>query len=772
MNIASVVPYSRVVCPDCGTENRVKKHFGPYMVTRRHAIGGMSSVFVAKDDTLDREVALKILSEEYSKDETRIAAFEQEARLTASFSHPHVVRVYTTGRAFGLFYIAMEFVPGGHFEHRIRELGKVPETKVIPLAIQIAEGLKGAQSAGLIHRDIKPGNILLDSEGSAKIVDFGLALVTKGGKAKATEIWATPFYVPPEAIEGGVEDFRADIYAFGATLYHALAGRPPCSEESMSTSLLKAAKMKVVPLKKAAPELTDEICAVIDRAMAYESNNRFQSYDEMIVELKTSLKAAHGELNRDFQGITKAERRAQLRDQKKRKMITTVGIITLCMAVVVSLILIRTSGLGKKKDSSSTVVAVGDGDGSGSENSQEVASRYHSARRAMTMGDYNKAEKVFSSLLMEQDVQEPTRTWAGLEAVVAAFMDGRTNDARRNAKLVERHIASNPPDLSAGFAVGVGPILRKLDDIPFFDPAEMNLDENGTERFMGFLIAGLKNWEQGGLEEAVPFFRKIVEDPSLKGNGVLSWYRETAGYYLSDYDLLTSGPLDTEPKDPKECRKTIDELNETLTLMKTRGRAKFNIRARQLDLARLEKDLKDPRKPLKDRAKEIWKEIDSLATNYRFSEIDNLIAKTRNELSEGLKNTLTVVNSAAGLFLPEIESDLLNKPVKIVLNLKDGAKINSLAMADEKKLLGRLDSGEVRELKWKDFHTDQLIELHREILQGVTDGQKRLRRHELAIAFEWLAGDRRRARSAAEKLSSENSDFKTRWEKAAKILPR
>ena len=286
MSIESVAPFTEVICPHCESENRVKKQFGPYQITRQHAIGGMSSVFIAVDETLHREVAMKILSEEYSKDAKRIAAFEEEARLTASFSHPHVVKIFTTGYAFGRFYIAMELVPGGHFEQRIRECGEVSEEEVLPLAVQIAEGLKGAQSAGLIHRDIKPGNILLDSEGNAKIVDFGLALVTQAGTAKAEEIWATPYYVPPEAIEGQVEDFRSDIYAFGSTLFHALAGVPPCAEESMDTKLLRAAKQAVVPLREVAPHLMDETCAVIDRAMAYRPDDRFGSYDEMISDLK------------------------------------------------------------------------------------------------------------------------------------------------------------------------------------------------------------------------------------------------------------------------------------------------------------------------------------------------------------------------------------------------------------------------------------------------------------------------------------------------------
>src|SRR5688572_30289950 len=121
MNVEEIPPFSNVGCPACGEQNRVKCEFGPYTLVRRHAVGGMSMVFAAHDPTLDREVALKILSEDFSADERRIAAFEEEARITASFSHPNVVRVLTTGKAFGRLYIAMELVPGGHFEHQIQE---------------------------------------------------------------------------------------------------------------------------------------------------------------------------------------------------------------------------------------------------------------------------------------------------------------------------------------------------------------------------------------------------------------------------------------------------------------------------------------------------------------------------------------------------------------------------------------------------------------------------------------------------------------------------
>ena len=290
MDVSALSPFTMVECPQCGVQTRVKSRFGPFRLVRRHAVGGMSMVFAAQDETLDREVALKILNEDYSADERRIAAFEQEARLTASFSHPHVVRVFTTGRAFGRFYIAMEMVPGGHFEQRIHDLGKIPEAEMLPLAIEVARGLKAAKAAGLIHRDVKPGNILLDAEGHAKLVDFGLALVTQGGKARASELWATPYYVPPETVEGAEEDFRSDIYAFGATLYHTLSGKPPCGEESMSTDALREAKKHVLPLEKMDPSISGRHLPAGQQGDGLSMpRTAMHSYDELIADLTNAL---------------------------------------------------------------------------------------------------------------------------------------------------------------------------------------------------------------------------------------------------------------------------------------------------------------------------------------------------------------------------------------------------------------------------------------------------------------------------------------------------
>jgi eukaryotic-like serine/threonine-protein kinase len=768
MNIAAHPPYSRVVCPSCGTENRVKKHFGPYVLNRRHAIGGMSSVFTATDSTLGREVALKILSEEFSRDEKRITAFEEEARLTASFSHPNVVRVFTTGKAFGRLYIAMEFVPGGHFEHHIRERGRIPEKEILPLAIQVAEGLKGAQAAGLIHRDVKPGNILLDSEGNAKIVDFGLALVTQGGKAKAEEIWATPYYVPPEAIEGGVEDFRADIYAFGATFYHALAGKPPCNEESMATDVLREAKRRIIPLKNAAPELTEETCAVIDRAMAFDPANRFASYDEMISALHTALNAANGDFINGG-GATKALRRLESRRRKQRNILLATAAV-FCLAAVGGLLAWKLAGSSGKAIPKPVIVAA---DTAGTtDTTHEIAARYRSARTAMEGGDLRVAEAQFTALLKDNAVQEPTRTWAGLEAVVAALMDGRMNDARKHANEAKNHILQSPG--IPGFKEVVSPVLDGFSDPFFFKYDSLKLRGQGSQRHMAFLIAGLSNWERGGLDQALPFLQAVASEESLSKDGVMAWYQKTAEVYLRDHERMKSGALDATPNTPEMCREAIEGLNRLLPLLETKGRARFNVRARQLDLEKLSRVLSNP--PSRDNGEmvdgeRLLSQIEALAKAYRFSAIVGRLTNYKGDPPGFKRESLLIVSQQALLFLSEIEEDLEKSSVNVPLKLQDGTGVASMEISQE-KMLSKTDDGEVREIHWTDLGPDQIIELHRELAKRHSTGLDRMRRHELAVAFDWLSGDRERAVAAAETLGQNNESFKSRWEDVSAGLPK
>lgn len=582
MDVAAVAPFANVECPQCGEQTRVKIEFGPYTLLRRHAIGGMSMVFAALDNTLGREVALKILSETFSANERRIAAFEEEARITASFSHPNVVRVLRTGRAFDRFYIAMEFVPGGHFEQQIRERGKIPEAEMLPLAIEVAQGLKAAHAAGLIHRDVKPGNILLDAMGHAKLVDFGLALVTHGGKAQASELWATPYYVPPETVEGYPEDFRSDIYAFGATLYHALAGKPSCGEESMATDILREAKKKVLPLSLRDPSLSPETCRVVEKAMAYNPDARFSSYDELIASLTAVLNQLK---NGRPEGLDSA---AVRRAEKKRR--------ERVLAIRVSAGLLVLAALGgpalwwlKRPKPVKTVThpppvevvtppVLPD-------NSANIMKSYREARAAVAARDFDKAARDFATLYQDPEVQEPTRTWAGVEAVLAEYLNGRAPEARRQARDTAAHAKSLP---SGSSRVGDPLIatLGALDKLPPLPPPAADAPPDDASGLLAAALAGLKNWEQGMPAPAVACFKAVAAAKLPPDDQWAAIYQQLAADYLADYQVL-SGPLfATEPADKAGCQTAIRELEKALDRLKTRGRAPFDVRAWQLDLAR------------------------------------------------------------------------------------------------------------------------------------------------------------------------------------------
>ena len=184
-------------------------------------------------------VALKVVRKEFSADAEYLAKFEREARITASVNHPHVVKVYSFGSDHGLFYIAMELVDKGSLDDLMNLQGRVAEIEALTVGIQVAQGLQAAHQKGLIHRDVKPGNILFADAQTAKIVDFGLALLAAHEAEERGEVWGTPYYVAPEKLDHQPEDFRSDMYSLGGTLFHAIAGRPPFEADTASMVALK-----------------------------------------------------------------------------------------------------------------------------------------------------------------------------------------------------------------------------------------------------------------------------------------------------------------------------------------------------------------------------------------------------------------------------------------------------------------------------------------------------------------------------------------------------
>ncbi len=777
MNVATVAPFSNVECPACGKHTRVKREFGPYTLVSRHAIGGMSMVFIAHDNTLDREVALKILSEEYSADKRRIEAFEEEARITASFSHPHVVRVLTTGRAFDRFYIAMELVPGGHFEHQIRERGKIPEIEMLPLAIEVAEGLKAAHAAGLIHRDVKPGNILLDAEGHAKIVDFGLALVTQGGSAQATEVWATPYYVPPETIEGAPEDFRADIYAFGATLYHALSGKPSCGEETMATDILREAKKKVLPLSVADPSLSVETCRIVEKAMAYQPDDRFSSYEEMISKLNSALKRlASG----DHAAMETSASVARRRAQKKRAellIIASVAAVLLTATVGGVMWVMHKDDKPVKPLITSDMPVIPE---SNSAAATEIAKSYREARAAVESHDFAAASSGFAKLRENPDVQEPTRTWAGVEAVVASYLAGESSFAKKLAALAVAH-AHGVPD-EARISSDLLATLAKLDRLVVIPAKDLDRSKSDAPQIMAWMLAGLKDWEQGMLEEASGYFKAVAEAKLSGNDSWLGLYQKLAQDYLDDATRFEGAVFKNYPATASGCEAAVVELEGLLGNLKTRGRARFNVRAWQLDLAKRAKLLSAPKaanpstggttgEPIDDAAA-VMAKLSEFAGNCRFSEAVEYVKSLPADPKGANKDSLLSVTGAAAVFLTDLSKDLAKETVSGEFPLKSGEVMTRLSLLPAGTIRALDDAGRERVCKWDEFSPDALIALHRYFVKTPKSELETLRRHECAIAFSWLAGDRERALTAASALSQSSPAFKQHWDSIASGLPK
>jgi len=761
MDVSLLAPFSNVECPHCSAHIRVKRQFGPYTLVRRYAVGGMSMVFLAHDETLDREVALKILSEDYSADERRIVAFEEEARITASFSNPNVVRVLRTGRAFGRFYIAMEFVPGGHFEHQIRERGKIPEVELLTLAIEVAHGLKAAHAAGLIHRDVKPGNILLDSEGHARLVDFGLALVTQGGKAQATELWATPYYVPPETVEGHPEDFRSDIYALGATLYHALSGKPSCDEETMATNLLRAAKKKVIPLSVADPSISMETCRIVDRAMAYDPNGRFSSYDELIASLTGSLNNLKSG-RAQFTEIS-AKRRA------KKKHVELLIVFGVVIALLVTAGVLWWMNSQKPKPSVVIQAPVVPDFAPKVAEVPNIARNYRDARSSVEMKEFERAAVQFRELFNNSAVQEPTRTWTGLEAVLAHFLNGRSAEAVIQGRDIFDHMRSSPSD-TIGNRDALMKILEQLDWLSSISVPDSTA--GGASQVVASMLAGLKNWEQGMLEPAVTCFQAVIAVKLPSQDGWAMVYQKLAADYLSDYQVISGSLFTKVPSDKAGCEAAVNQLNAVFVNLKTRGRAKFNVRAWQADLSRRAKFV-DVAKVTPPSLAEVLARLGTFSVDFRFKEAVGYLKSLPASSIDAARSSLVAVAELSEEFLILIEQDLGKEAATAELKLKSGEIMTKISIDSQKVITVTSADGRWRICKWRDFSPDALIGLHRALLKNQkTELTWQNRRNECAIAFDWLVGNRERAFTAAASLSQSNETYKKRWSEISVGLPK
>ncbi len=311
IDLAGQTAFTHVDCPHCGAISVVPVQFGNFLLLNPLGIGGMGTVYKAVDLSLNRYLALKILRPKLASHPEFIENFAREARAAAAVNHPNIAQVYSFGEHEGQYYLAMELLERGSLDDRMTTLGKLPEKDILEIGYQVASGLRAAEQRGLLHRDIKPGNILFNDDGVPKIVDFGLARAQaqeeKGNRGNEP-IWGTPYYIAPEKLRGQPEDLRSDIYSLGATLYHALAARPPFDAATAGEVITKHATQPAYSLKTYAPGVHERTARIMGRMLSKNPAERYATYDELLHDIYEAQEILRTEENRKVVVVSGGEK--------------------------------------------------------------------------------------------------------------------------------------------------------------------------------------------------------------------------------------------------------------------------------------------------------------------------------------------------------------------------------------------------------------------------------------------------------------------------------
>jgi eukaryotic-like serine/threonine-protein kinase len=329
---------------------------GRYRLESKLGSGGMSTVYLARDATLERWVAVKVMHREMSDQPDQIERFRREARAVAQLSHPNVVAVIDAGEDGGHPYIVFEYVDGETLKQRIERVGPLPVDEATAYAIEIGRGLLAAHSRRLVHRDVKPQNVLIDSEGRAKVTDFGIARSLEAdGLTQTGRVLGTTDYVSPEQAMGRGVDARTDIYSLGVLLYEMLTGEVPFTAETVVGVAMKHVNEPMPDVQKRRPEVSSALAAVVERATAKEPKKRYLDMASCLADLEAALEVevaraggSHGQATTVLDTVP-----------KKRKILTTrrvsaAGVFLVLAATAAALLITALTG---KKSSPSTVPA-------------------------------------------------------------------------------------------------------------------------------------------------------------------------------------------------------------------------------------------------------------------------------------------------------------------------------------------------------------------------------------------------------------------------------
>lgn len=260
-----------------------------YEILEQIGNGGMSDVYKAKCHKLNRFVAIKVLKPEFSQDKNFVSKFRIEAQSAAGLTHPNVVNVYDVGDEDGIYYIVMELVEGITLKKYIEKRGRLPYKEAVSIAIQVANGMEAAHKHHIVHRDIKPQNIIISKEGKVKVTDFGIAKAASSSTINSSSAMGSVHYISPEQARGGYSDERSDIYSFGITLYEMLTGKVPFDGDTTVAVAVQHIQEEIPAPSEAAEDVPVSVDKIVLKCTQKKTERRYQSASELIMDLKKSL---------------------------------------------------------------------------------------------------------------------------------------------------------------------------------------------------------------------------------------------------------------------------------------------------------------------------------------------------------------------------------------------------------------------------------------------------------------------------------------------------
>ncbi len=793
MDVSALRPFSNAVCPNCGEATRVLKQMGGYTISEKIGIGGMSVVYRARDAILGRDVALKVLNESCSAQPERIAKFEDEARIMAKVQNEHMVKIYSVGKEWGAFYIAMELIDGSDLETFVKGSGPIIEPQVLEIALQIVDGLQAAWKVGMLHRDIKPANILLDSSGVAKIVDFGLSLLNTQA-AQAAEVWATPFYAPPETLLQQPEDFRSDMYALGCSLFQLLVGRPPFEEIPQSITALLEVKKKLPRLQAVAPDISPATCRIVNRLMEFSPGKRYASYEE----LKLDIQCAFNQLQTHREDW--AERRRTLIRQAGRAKVRNIGLASLGGVLIVSLVvfLIMREPPPPPSHVVETPAATEVPVRPSADQVHDIGGMYRNAQEALEKGELEVAKQYFSKILDIPSCPLSTCTWASLQSALCSFTLGNYQDAADAVRRMHEKLKSEDPAAMNGTMKELAGLIHymngKADSADSFEGAP-----SGTVNVYLLVADSFKQWvdlKYRAVLDRTDELRKIADDAEHMGSARIAgiWLK-----YLSPF-IQDAQLLDNIARLPEESEADLDlkgkaidanEHNGTapgsqfrqvlksfkLALNVSREELKAKIQAaRNLGEGQAEQAAPPSGQPVppsfddffNQEMAAFWEtwDFDTLREHFRIE-----AEKTGNDNNRVLLDTIIEMSGIADAWVDQLGDEMAKLPAASrTVTLMNGNRVTANGIRDGKLLLGSHPQG-LKQVDLPLLGAENLIRIHRECAGKAGSNPDAVKkRHIGAVVFLQLIGQSEQAKLAANVIIANDADFAQDWKRWTMVL--